>query len=385
MRSFLPRSAVRSLAAADSSWPDESIDGRRIAVIGGGVVGCAIAFELSRCGAHVVLFERDAIAAHASGHNAGNLNPLYLTPPPLIPFALESFQIHAEVRAVLAEYGFANCAAPVARLHLGGGAADRVELEDLATLFERMPGFSAAWLSGEALRRREPRLAADIEFGVLTRGNLSIDGAAFTHALADGARRLGAEIKHAAATGYVTRDDRVTGICAGGSVIPCDEAVLATGPWNEEAARFLGIDIPIVPVKGEMLSMRLPGGPPRHDLTRGSAAVYLRGSTVWIGGTMTKCGLECAPTGDARQVLLDGAARIMPQIRCGDVLNHVAALRPETASKTPITERAAGWRNVSIANGAGSKGVLLSVGIARKTRALLQGAAAAGAAQAVCA
>jgi glycine oxidase len=372
--------------ATDSARPDGWCGRRRIAVIGGGVVGCAVAFELSRGGAHISLFERDAIAAHASGHNAGNLNPLFLTPPPLVPFALEAFHIHAEVRAVLADYGFADCvAAPVERLHLGAGEADRAALEDLATLFDRVPGFAAAWLNNEALRRREPRLAGDIEFGVLTQGNLSIDGAAFTRALADGARFLGAEIIPAAATGYLTQGDRVAGIRAGGCVVPCDEVVLATGPWTAEAARLLGIDSPIVPVKGEMLSMRVPGGPPRHDLTRGSAAIYLRGNTVWVGGTMTKCGLACAPTEQARQILLDGAAQIMPQIREGDVLSHVAALRPETASRTPIAERAPGWRNVLIANGAGSKGMLLSVGIARKIGALLQTAAEAGATDSLCA
>ena len=61
----------------------------------------------------------------------------------------------------------------------------------------------------------------------------------------------------------------------------------------------------------------------------------------------------------------------MPAIRDAKLLDHIAGLRPMTASNMPIACRADGWQNVYIANGGGSKGVLLSVGIARKIRDLL--------------
>ncbi|MFN5397837.1 MAG: FAD-dependent oxidoreductase, partial [Pseudanabaena sp.] len=65
---------------------------RKIAIVGGGIFGAAIAYVLTRDGFDVTLFESLSIGVHASSKNAGNLNPLHGTPSALLPFALESFR-----------------------------------------------------------------------------------------------------------------------------------------------------------------------------------------------------------------------------------------------------------------------------------------------------
>ena len=93
---------------------------RRVVVVGGGIVGCATAYLLARAGATVTLIERDGIGAHASGCNAGNLNPLYRTPPTLVRFALEALALHREIFAELSLFGCAQYSLrPVRRVHLG--------------------------------------------------------------------------------------------------------------------------------------------------------------------------------------------------------------------------------------------------------------------------
>ena len=86
---------------------------------------------------------------------------------------------------------------------------------------------------------------------------------------------------------------------------------------------------------------------------------------------MDRCGFEAVPTTAAKKSLLDRAARIMPSIARATLLDHIAALRPMSRTNGPIAARARGWDNVYVANGGGSKGVLLSVGIARRIRSLL--------------
>jgi glycine oxidase len=346
---------------------------RRVVVVGGGVVGCATGYQLARAGLDVTLVERDTIAAHASGHNAGNLNPLHGTPPALIPFALESFRMHLEIRAELTQLGCANYAVlPVKRIHLGFDEADRRPLEETAALFETTGGFSSVWLGHEDVRQIEPRLAHDIRFGVLTEGNLTLDSSAFSRSLADGAVHHGAEIIHETAIGIAASGERVTGIQTGRGTIPCDELVLATGPWVADTESWLGIRVPVEPVKGEILLMQLPDEPPQHDFTWGSTSLYRRGeSQVWIGVTTRNCGFDSVPTAEAKDFLLDRAERIMPGIRRAKLIEHVAALRPMTTSNAPIACRAEGWRNVYLANGDGSKGVLFSTGIAARIRDLL--------------
>ena len=346
---------------------------RHVVVVGGGVVGCATAYQLARANFRVTLIERDAIAAHASSKNAGNLNPLHGTPAEMIPFALEAFRIHAEVRAELTQLGCTEHAATrVKRVHVGYNDTDQQQAEETAILFRRTEGFSSAWLERSDLRKLEPRLSHEISFGLLTEGGLSVDGYGFTHSLADAAVKLGATIVPASTSGVAVSGQRVTGIQTDQRLIPCDEIVLATGPWIGDTNRWLGIHLVVEPVKGELLLMRLPGEPTQYDFTWGLTSLYRRGrNEVWVGVTTETCGFDCRPTSEARRCLLDRAARILPSIRAGTLLDHVAALRPQTPSKAPIAARASGWQNVYIANGGGSKGLLLSVGIARRIRDLM--------------
>jgi len=344
----------------------------RIAVVGGGVVGCAIAFELAYGDFDVTLIERDAIGAHASGQNAGNLNPLHGTPSALLESALGAFRIHGEIRAELSGMGCANYdLMPVRRIFLGCDAADRTQLDATFSLFNATTGFSAQWLDGDLLRKLEPRLARDINFGILTDGSLSVDSRDFTRSLASAAARLGASIIHQTAVGVSFSGDRVTGIQTGAGMIACDQVVFATGPWVADLRSWIGVDLAVEPVKGELLLLQMRGERIKHDLTLGEACLYRRGDgQVWVGSTMRNCGLECAPTEEAREVLMDGAVRMMPDIRNAKLLEHVAALRP-MAALGPIAARANGWQNVYIANGGGSKGVLFSVGMARTIRKIL--------------
>jgi glycine/D-amino acid oxidase-like deaminating enzyme len=346
---------------------------RRVAVVGGGVVGCATAFELARSGFDVTLLERDTIAAHASGRNAGNLNPLHGTPVHLIPFALDAFRRHAEIADGLARLGCASYkAVPVERVHLGYHEADRPQLEETAALFENTPGFSAGWLNDTELRRLEPRLASDVRFAVLTRGNLSVDGSEFCRSLAEGATRLGASVRCETASGVEAGGGRISGIRTSSGMVPCDDVVLSTGPWVADTEAWLGIKVPVQPLKGEILLMRLANGALQYDLTHGPTSLYQRrGDEVWVGVTMEDRRFDASPTTEAREMLLERAARILPDIRHARLLEHVAALRPVTPTNTPIAARAEGWENAYIANGGGSKGLLFSVGMAVRIRDLL--------------
>jgi glycine oxidase len=348
-----------------------------VCVIGGGVCGCAVAYRLSHDGFAVTLLERDSIAAHASGHNAGNINPLHGTPAEHIAFALESFRLHHHLRAEIAHFLPVE-AQQVQRLHLGfsGGfsGADRAEIERTAHLFANTEGFAARWIEPAELNRHEARLATDIDCALLTEGCLAIDGAAFTRALAAAAIARGATIVKQAATGLATRGDRVTGVRTETELHNCDAVVLATGPWTQLASAWLGLDIPVAPLKGEMLLVRLPGGAPPFDCSWGRVSLYRRqGGEVWVGTTQAQSGFDTTPSAAARQALLAAATRMMPAMAHAEILRHVAALRPMPRHGLPLAERAPGWSNAFLANGGGAKGLLWCAGIAKTIGRLLAG------------
>ena len=130
--------------------------------------------------------------------------------------------------------------------------------------------------------------------------------------------------------------------------------------------------MPVKPVKGQLLRMKLPGEGLRYDLTHGIAGLYRRNQNeVWVGGTQEDAGLNETPTEEIRHHLLEQAVRIMPEMAQAQLLEHVAALRPVTPSGLPIIEQASGWNNVYIANGGCNKGILLCTGIAQALRDLM--------------
>jgi glycine/D-amino acid oxidase-like deaminating enzyme len=320
----------------------------------------------------VILFERDRIAGHASGSNAGKLNPLLGASPELAPLALDAFEIHAAVRASLTELGCDDFdLRPLVRLHLGD-AADRAELSEIAAIHNSAPGFSARWLDRDELARLEPRLSSGPTAGVITEGAFSVDGEAFTRSLAQGAGRLGAKFETQAVTGLETRGDRVEAVRTGAGAIACDAVVVATGPWIDGPGAWLGIRVAVEAWRGDLVILRLGGSPPAFDLTWRETSIYhWRDGLVAVGMMHRDIGNQSHSEVEARFRL--AASAILPAIDEATLVDHRSAHRPRTEANMPIAAAAPGWRNAFVANGGGGKGVLLSALIARRVRLLVSG------------
>ena len=346
---------------------------RKIAIVGGGIFGAAIAYVLTRDGFDVTLFEALSIGAHASSKNAGNLNPLHGTPSALLPFALESFRLHQAIAIGLAELKSAHYnLLPSHRILLELDNSKRKSLKKSTDLFTNTEGFSAEELDVEALHQIEPRLSQNVRFGILTKGSLAVDSYLLTMSLAQGAERLGAKYVYDSVLGVTKKGDRITGVKTYQERFACDEIIFATGPWLGETQACLDIDIDIEPVKGELLLMQLSGKPLEYDFTWGSSCLYKRRKNqVWVGGIFERSSFDMSPSLKNRESMLNQAAQIIPEIREARLLEHVVGLRPMTSSGLPIVGRVHKWQNAYLANGGGSKGVLLSVGIAQVIRDLL--------------
>src|SRR5262249_27870201 len=157
--------------------------------------------------------------------------------------------------------------------------------------------------------------------------------------------------------------------------LACETIVLATGPWVCQTQRWLGSSLPIEPVKGEMLRMRLPGEGLRLDLSHGDISLYRRGEGAGVGGGGEEAGepgiLDEARSEEGRARLMAGAMRILPGMERAELLEHCAAVRPQGPSGLPILGRLSEWENVFVANGGGIKGILLCTGMAQAMQELL--------------
>lgn len=349
---------------------------RHVIVVGAGIVGSAAAFRLAQAGMRVTLIDRGAPGSQASGKNAGHLNPIHLTPPPLVPFALECYGAHARLAEDLAALGGSDYRRePVRRILVAMSEDEAGGFEALRERFRGRESFPTRLLDRESLRSLEPRIAPGAVGGLLLEGSLAVDPRALTGVLAEASVKLGARLVRARVDRLDTSGHRVRAICAGLHTFPCDDLVLATGPWVAETANWLGLQLPVRPLKGQLLRMSAPRGGLTYDLSLNcGASLYRRGpDEVWVGGTEEDAGFDDVPNPEARARLLAGAARLMPEMADARLLEHTAALRPVTPDRMPVLERARSWDNVILANGGGNKGVLLAAGMAETVRALLLG------------
>ena len=336
-----------------------------VVIIGGGAAGCAAAYYLATNGVKATVIEREGIASHASGFNAGGLNPLegHGWPDPLMPMALQSFALHKELwESLPGETGIEYNGRIMSILKVALGPED---LDDLRATMETFnnapePGFSAEWLEREDVLSLEPRITPEVIGGIRAVGNGALDGLEFTQALGAAAEKLGATIVSTSAVGLRLGQGKVEAVVTSDSEIPCGSVLIASGPWCRAAEQWLDIAIPVDPLKGQIIRLRPDGPGLDYELIGGGSSMYAKpDGQIWCGATEEEVGFDLSLTDEARDDILRRAVRLMPALSGAEQVLHTACLRPVTPDWLPIVGKAPGWDNVYICTGGQKKGILL--------------------------
>ncbi len=342
-----------------------------VVIIGGGVVGASIAYHLANEGMSVTIIERDSVASHASGFSGGYLNPTSETGK-LVPLHHQSFRMHRELLENVQEESGVD--AQVLRMpHIelalteSGVQFQRTELERISPF----PDFKTQWLEPDEIRKLEPRITDDVCGGVLVEDVIVLDSYNLTLALVKAAENRGAETLLREATGIIYENDRAVGVMMGQDRIDCDKVVVALGPWSGAASLWIGLDIPIVPQKGELL--RLEGLDPKLEFhlraihAGTTCSVYQKGDgLVWLGATKEDGkGFDTVNSNQALRSLSEVAIRMLPELESRKLVLQTACLRPVTPDGDPILGNVPGKENLFIATGTAGQGVLLAPAIGK--------------------
>lgn len=339
----------------------------RVVIVGGGIIGCATAYYLTRAGfSEVVVVERDHVASGASGYSAGILTPYSgSNDPGLLALSAASLALHAEWADELPEatgidHGYDL--KPYLRCAFGEVGHDEARrfLEG-----RRSEGLDAEWLSGDEARKVCDWLSDEVEGACITEIEPTVDSSLLTHSLLDASRARGAELK----LGEVTSISERGVALSDGSNIDADAVVLAMGPWTNLAGQWLGYEVPVVPQKGELLYMHLPANEAgdaqqdrpsatMHNMDDGGVILTRRLSRTVLGATKEDGkGYDREPSRYAWDFILPRVQRLTDRITESDVTHHTACLRPMPADGKPYVGKAPGWENVYIASGHWSEGV----------------------------
>lgn len=222
-------------------------------VVGGGVVGCSLAYRLAKRGKQVRLLERRGVASGASGRNAGNTgagSPLYAGKAPSVyQLTSRNWQMMQEIERELdRDIQFRKTGA----VTIATSSEEHVHLTRTVAL-QQAAGQDVELLGLDAARERIPALGDQVmavEFST-ERGHLwPFD---LVHGLADNAAALGADIIIGIEVNrLITEGGRVTGVATSEGEFFADEVILATNAWTPHL-----LDLPkgaLVPARGQILA-----------------------------------------------------------------------------------------------------------------------------------
>jgi glycine oxidase len=310
-----------------------------VVIAGGGLIGCAIALELSQNGLRVALFDAQDPGLEASWASAGILSPAPENSAmiSMVPIGKGSLAMYSAFIAELEE---------LSGIDTGYRAKGTIEAifsnharEELSTIvaLHRGLGLSAEAISAKEARELEPALSDALEAAVLRPDEASVDNRLLAKALLEAAKRSGAEIHAGAAVQSIWREgSRSNGAIVAGEKVAAKHTIVAAGCFS---CRIAGAEpyAPVRPAKGQMVSLRSDSAQIERVLW--SERVYLvprNDGRILAGATVEHVGYDKTVTAGGVRTNLDAAIELAPALANARIEETWAGLRPDTPDHLPI-------------------------------------------------
>lgn len=332
-----------------------------VIIVGGGIVGCALAYDLTSRGATVVLVDRRELAREASWASAGIIVPPDPAMGARLPMALQGYRRYPDLVREVEDLTGIDTGFNRSGELMAGTAGDTERLRDLGRWLSEQ-GIPTHWVEGDDLRELEPALHDDLTVGLVTPDTASIRLGQFSTALAHAAAARGAVIREmTTVTGVLHESGRAIGVGTTDGPIMGGAVVVAAGAWSGQILDSTDVSIPTYPVMGQMLSIVDAPVPVRHVISAGGGYVVPRADgSIAIAATVDiEAGYETRVTPHGVAWLVDLIRRVAPALEQGTLASTWAGLRPASGDDELIIGRLPHLRNVWVATGHFRTGALL--------------------------
>ncbi|MDH7513499.1 MAG: FAD-dependent oxidoreductase [Clostridiales bacterium] len=381
-----------------------------VLVIGGGAVGACAAYYLVRAGLSVTLVEKGELASGCSGANAGLIVPSHSVPmanPRTRRLAFKGLfhpqsplriRVRPDFDLLLWLWRFhRSCSAQKMRAGMGALCKlnhaslklwkDLIKNENLACGFQQK-----GWLIvykkekafREALEDREllqsygikaeifdgrktldfcPFLLPEISGGVFYPEDAHLDPARFVSALAERLRDLGVTIyPQTEVRSFESTNSKLTVVRTNRGDFRPENVVLAAGAWSSSLAKKIGMNLPLQPAKGYVISTRLPDNFPSFPLYLSEAKVAITPleDSLRIAGALEFEGMDFKVRKKGVSRILNFSQDYLKQTGSHDILAVSSGLRPCTPDGLPFISRHPELPNLIVATGHGMLGITLA-------------------------
>ncbi|SFE24378.1 glycine oxidase [Lentibacillus persicus] len=335
-----------------------------VIIVGGGVIGSSIAFQLSKRDYQVLIIEKDEIGQKASRAAAGMLgaqNELK-SDSPLSSLSLQSramFPALAEELKSLSGIDIELLQSGILRIAQTKSESTRLKQ---AFAHQQESGEEALWLSGEQVKEKEPAINNAITGGLYMANDGQVNAPLFTKALAQSAVSLGADIlEYTEVQEFLTENNHITGVNTTNGTFLADTVITAGGAWSNWLWEKTSVPLDLYPVKGECFSIR--GN--EHLITSSifSESCYLvpkAGGRVIVGATQRPHNMDQSVPLEGLHSLMTSALQLVPELKHAKWETAWSGHRPQTADSLPYMDEHPEIQGLWLASGHFRNGILLA-------------------------
>ncbi|MFK8332104.1 glycine oxidase ThiO [Pseudomonas sp. BJa5] len=333
---------------------------KQVVIVGGGVIGLLTAFNLAAEVEQVVLCDRGALGQESSWAGGGIVSPLY--PWRYSPAVTALAHWSQDFYPQLGERLFASTGVDP-EVHTTGlywlDLEDEAEAlawakregrplsaVDISATYDAVPvlgaGFKRAIYMAGVANVRNPRLVKSLKAALQALPNVSIR-------------------EHCEITGFSQEAGRITGVETTAGPIAGDRVVLTAGAWSGDLLRPLGLELPVEPVKGQMILYKCAEDfLPSMVLAKGRYAIPRRDGHILVGSTLEHAGYDKTPTDEALESLKASAVELLPALAGATPVAHWAGLRPGSPEGIPYIGEVPGWQGLWLNCGHYRNGLVLA-------------------------
>lgn len=353
-----------------------------ILIVGGGVIGLSLAWELASHGLRVRVVDRGALGREASWAGAGILPPANAKTAlhPYDQLRALSFDLHPQWAERLREKtgidnGFRRCGG----LYLARTAGETAALRGMWNVFQE-EAIRIERLDDAGLACSEPALTPAIaarrfKAAYEVADECQLRNPRHLQALMDVCRQRGVELSpELEARGFVIDGSRIEGLRTANETLRAGAVCITGGAWTQGLLAQLGCETGILPIRGQMLLYKCDRRPFTRVLNEGNRYMVARDDGyVLAGSTEEEVGFDKRTTEIALADLHAFATALVPDLASAKLEQSWAGLRPATFDGFPYLGRLPGFDNAFAAAGHFRSGLYLSPGTAVVMSQLIRG------------